>query len=81
MTPSSLTAPDLEDALVLVEDGLEHEALLTLVGQCEVDYDGRASSYLRFGRSVCKMRTGVLAMCNRTHTGGFDVGSIQDRNL
>lgn len=46
MTASTLTTPDPEDALALVENALERKALLTLVGQCEVNYDGRASSYL-----------------------------------
>lgn len=46
MKAETIDGPTLEDALALVEDALSRERMLTLFGRCEVDYDGRASSYL-----------------------------------
>jgi RecB family endonuclease NucS len=40
------TRPDLDEALALVETGVEREYLVTLFGRCRVDYEGRAASTL-----------------------------------
>jgi RecB family endonuclease NucS len=40
------TWPDMDEALALVETGLERESLVTLFGRCRVDYEGRATSTL-----------------------------------
>jgi len=42
----SLTRPSHEDALALVADGIEAGALVTVVGRCTVEYEGRAESTL-----------------------------------
>jgi RecB family endonuclease NucS len=42
----TLRAPTHEEALATVEDGIDRGALVTLLGRCTVDYDGRASSEL-----------------------------------
>ena len=42
----SLTRPSHEDALALVVDGIEAGALVTVVGRCTVEYEGRAESTL-----------------------------------
>lgn len=48
MSVSSFTNPLLEDALDFPDTGFERGGMITLVGNCEVDYDGRASSHLPF---------------------------------
>ena len=52
MPVSSLTDPFIEDARDLLDTGFEHGGMLTLVGECEVEYDGRASSYLPPGERL-----------------------------
>lgn len=43
---SARTDPDPEAAREAVADGTAREAVVTVFGRCEVEYDGRASSYL-----------------------------------
>ncbi|WP_049996196.1 endonuclease NucS [Halococcus sediminicola] len=52
MPVSSLTDPAPEAVLKLLSTGLERGGMLTLVGECEVDYDGRASSHLPPGERL-----------------------------
>jgi RecB family endonuclease NucS len=52
MPVSSLTQPAVEDALDLLTTGFESGGMLTLVGECEVEYDGRASSHLPPGERL-----------------------------
>ena len=52
MPVSSLTNPPVEDALTLLDTGFEQDGMLTLIGECEVEYDGRASSYLGPGNDT-----------------------------
>ena len=52
MPVSSLTDPTLENALDLLETGFERGGMLTLVGRCEVNYDGRAASHLPPGERL-----------------------------
>ena len=52
MPVSSLTDPAPEDTLGLLNTGFERGVMLTLVGKCEVDYDGRASSHLPLGERL-----------------------------
>lgn len=42
----TLDRPDHEDALGIVAEGIERGAVVTVVGSCTVDYEGRASSTL-----------------------------------
>jgi RecB family endonuclease NucS len=70
MANESLTDPPLEDALDLLETGFECGAMLTLVGECEVDYDGRASSYLGPGERLIILKSDgtLLVHRNEQHT-------------
>ncbi len=43
---TSLSAPDPSRAHALVTEGLTTDAVVTIVGRCEVDYEGRTTSYL-----------------------------------
>ena len=38
--------PSPTEAVEVLESALAAGAMITIVGQCEVEYDGRASSYL-----------------------------------
>jgi RecB family endonuclease NucS len=49
VTVSSLVEPDAEAARELLADGLARDRMCTVVGRCEVDYDGRTTSYLGTG--------------------------------
>jgi RecB family endonuclease NucS len=49
VTVSSLVEPDAEAARELLADGLAGDRMCTVVGRCEVDYDGRTTSYLGTG--------------------------------
>jgi RecB family endonuclease NucS len=65
MPVSSLTAPTREDALDLLETGFERGGMLTLVGRCEVDYDGRASSYLPPGERLVILKPDGTLLVHR----------------
>ena len=52
MPISSLTRPTVEDSLDLLETSFECDGMVTLVGECEVEYDGRASSHLPSGERL-----------------------------
>ncbi|GAA0471102.1 endonuclease NucS (plasmid) [Halococcus dombrowskii] len=52
MPVSTLTDPTLKDAHNLINTGFEHGEMITLVGKCEIDYDGRASSHLPPGERL-----------------------------
>jgi RecB family endonuclease NucS len=65
MTVSTLTAPNAEDALALLETGFEHGGMLTLVGKCEVEYDGRASSYLPPGDRLVILKSDGTLLVHR----------------
>lgn len=59
--------PDLTDAHSLVQQGLTQDHLITIIGQCEVEYDGRTSSYLGFGdRLVILKPDGTLLVHTNT---------------
>ncbi len=65
MSVSSLTEPSCEDALDLLETGFGHGGMLTLVGRCEVDYDGRASSYLPPGERLVILKSDGTLLVHR----------------
>ena len=52
----TLDDPDLDAAHALIEDAFERGRMLTIFGRCEVEYEGRASSYLGPGDRlvICK---------------------------
>lgn len=55
-SPATLTAPTAAGARDAAAEALDEDAVLTLLGRCTVDYDGRASSTLGPGDRivVCK---------------------------
>jgi RecB family endonuclease NucS len=65
MTVSSLTDPSVEDALDLLHTGFQHDGMLTLVGECEVEYDGRASSYLGPGERLVILKSDGTLLVHR----------------
>ena len=65
MPVSSLTDPLIEDALELLDAGFERGGMLTLVGECEVDYDGRASSYLGLGERLIILKPDGTLLVHR----------------
>ncbi|XGI84757.1 endonuclease NucS (plasmid) [Halorutilales archaeon Cl-col2-1] len=48
----SIPDPSHREALELVTEALEKRRTINIIGRCEVDYDGRASSYLGVGDRV-----------------------------
>jgi RecB family endonuclease NucS len=65
MPVESLTDPLFEDALDLLAIGFEREGMLTLVGECEVEYDGRASSYLGPGERLVILKSDGTLLVHR----------------
>jgi RecB family endonuclease NucS len=65
MTVSSLTDPPVEDALDLIDTGFERGGMVTLVGECEVQYDGRASSYLGPGERLIILKSDGTLLVHR----------------
>jgi RecB family endonuclease NucS len=65
MPVESLTDPLFEDALDLLDTGFEREGMLTLVGECEVEYDGRASSYLGLGERLVILKSDGTLLVHR----------------
>ena len=65
MPVSALTDPPFEDALALLETGFERGGMLTLVGKCEVDYDGRASSHLPPGERLVILKPDGTLLVHR----------------
>jgi RecB family endonuclease NucS len=65
MPVSSLTQPAVEDALDLLETGFERGGMLTLVGECEVDYEGRASSHLPPGERLVILKPDGTLLVHR----------------
>lgn len=66
----TLADPGPEAARDAVAEGLESESVVTLFGRCEVDYDGRATSYLGPGDRmvVCKPDGSLLVHKNEQRT-------------
>ena len=65
MTVSTLTTPNPEDTLALIETGFENGGMLTIVGRCEVEYDGRASSYLPPGDRLVILKSDGTLLVHR----------------
>jgi RecB family endonuclease NucS len=65
MAVSSLTDPALEDALDLLNTGFKRGGMLTLVGECEIDYDGRASSHLPPGERLVVLKPDGTLLVHR----------------
>jgi RecB family endonuclease NucS len=65
MPVSSLTHPAVEDTLDLLETGFECGGMVTLVGECEVEYDGRASSHLPPGERLVILKPDGTLLVHR----------------
>jgi RecB family endonuclease NucS len=65
MAVSSLTDPACEDALDLLDTGFDRSGMLTLVGECEVEYEGRASSYLGPGERLVILKSDGTLLVHR----------------
>ena len=65
MPVSSLSGPSIEDALAHLQLGLESDAMVTLVGKCEVEYDGRAASYLPPGERIVILKPDGTLLVHR----------------
>jgi RecB family endonuclease NucS len=65
MPVSSLTDPPLENVLDLLDTGFERDGMVTLVGKCEVDYDGRASSQLPLGERLVILKPDGTLLVHR----------------
>lgn len=65
MPISSLTDPPVEEALTLLETGFERGGMVTLVGECEVEYDGRASSHLPPGERLVILKPDGTLLVHR----------------
>ncbi|MFP8958761.1 endonuclease NucS [Natrialbaceae archaeon A-CW3] len=64
----TLESPSVSDAVDLVRDGLEAEALITVFGRCRVDYEGRAASSLAAGERHVMLKPDGAALVH-TATG------------
>jgi len=65
MPVSTLTHPTVEDALDLLTTGFECDGMITLVGEGEVDYDGRASSHLPPGERLVILKPDGTLLVHR----------------
>jgi RecB family endonuclease NucS len=65
MPVSSLANPPLDDALDLLNTGFERSRMVTLVGKCEVNYDGRASSHLPPGERLVILKPDGTLLVHR----------------
>ena len=65
MPVSSFTDPSLEDVLALLETGFERGGMITLVGECEIEYDGRASSHLPPGERLVILKPDGTLLVHR----------------
>ena len=65
MPISSLTHPAAEEALDLLDRGFDCGGMLTLVGECEVEYDGRASSHLPPGERLVILKPDGTLLVHR----------------
>jgi RecB family endonuclease NucS len=65
MSVSSLVHPAVEDALDLLNKGFECGGMITLVGECEVEYDGRASSHLPAGERLVILKPDGTLLVHR----------------
>lgn len=56
MPVSSLADPTPEAAVSLIESGMTNGAMITIAGDCTVDYDGRTTSYLPAGERLIVLK-------------------------
>ena len=69
--PRTCHLPDAEEAVPLVEDGIEHDAVVTLFGRCAVE----ACFADRFGIELLAEQAGRIA----TELDATQIDSLSDR--
>jgi len=62
---ASLENPDVKDALELVRDGLSERKTLVIIGNCWVEYHGRASSRLEAGERIVMIKEDGSVLVHR----------------
>jgi len=60
--PRTVALPTPDDAMALVQDGIDHDAIVTLFGRCTVDYEGRAASTLGPGERLVVLKPDGTAL-------------------
>lgn len=65
MAISVLTEPSAREALELIEQALAAEEVLTIIGRCDVVYDGRAASYLGPGERLVILKPDGTLLVHR----------------
>ena len=66
MPVSSLSNPSSPEALEYLQMGFEQNAMVTIVGGCTVDYDGRATSHLPLGERLVILKPDGTLLVHRT---------------
>ena len=65
MSFSTYNSPSLEDALHIIRDALSRHMLTVLLGNCRVEYEGRASSTLEWGVRLVILKTDGSVLIHR----------------
>lgn len=66
MTVTSLSDPGPADAAAAIEDALAAGAMVTVVGECVVDYEGRTNSFLPAGERLVVLKPDGTLLVHRT---------------
>ena len=61
-----LVDPSVATATTTLHSGIENGALLTVIGRCEVEYEGRAKSYLPFGERLIVLKPDGTLLVHRS---------------
>lgn len=61
-----LVDPSVATATTTLHSGIENGALLTVIGRCEVEYEGRAKSYLPFGERLVVLKPDGTLLVHRS---------------
>ncbi|RLI23991.1 MAG: endonuclease NucS [Candidatus Hecatellales archaeon] len=65
MSHQSLEEPSLEEAKAFIQEALSRRRMLLVVGNCMVDYEGRASSKLDWGERLLVVKSDGSVMVHR----------------
>lgn len=65
MTVASLADPAPEAALAFVEEQMAADAMITIVGECVVDYSGRTNSFLPAGERLVVLKPDGTLLVHR----------------
>lgn len=56
MKADTVSNPDAAEAVDFIEEGILRDMVITIFGECEVDYDGAAKSFLPLGDRIIMMK-------------------------